>query len=72
MSISWCSVKDAETRIYVRVTEYISWLEESSSWFAMCTPPWTKGSLKPTILSVEVTKAASFLSSQVLCLKSLE
>ena len=39
MSISWCSVKDAETHIYVRVTEYISWLEESSSWFAMCTLP---------------------------------
>ena len=36
--ISWCSVKDTETCIYVRVTEYISWLEDSSNLFDMCTP----------------------------------
>lgn len=39
MPVSWCSVKGAETRIYVRVAGFISWLEEGSSWFAMCTPP---------------------------------
>ena len=39
MPVSWCSVKGAETRIYVRVAGFISWLEEGSSWFAMFTPP---------------------------------